>query len=54
MSGRLEIAHAYEKALFAGDMDGVASFFTDDIVYWVAGDAPLGGEWRGPATVVRA
>lgn len=54
MTDRLAIAHAYEKALFAGRMDEVAGYFTDDIVYWVAGDPPLGGEWRGRDAVVRA
>ena len=54
MTERLKIAQAYEKALFAGDMDGVKGFFTDDIVYWVAGDPPFGGEWTGPDAVARA
>ena len=44
MSQRLESARAYEKALFAGRMDEVGSYFTDDIVYWVAGAPPIGGE----------
>jgi ketosteroid isomerase-like protein len=50
----MEIARAYEKALFAGKMDEVGSYFTDDIVYWVAGAPPIGGEWRGKAAVLRA
>jgi len=54
VSDLLAVAHAYEDALFAGQMDEVASFFTDDITYWVAGDPPLGGEWHGPAAVVAA
>jgi ketosteroid isomerase-like protein len=54
MSQRLEIARAYEKALFAGDRAGVGSRFTDDIVYWVAGAPPLGGEWRGRERVLDA
>ena len=54
MTDRLAIARAYENALFAGKMDDVASFFTDDAVYWVAGAPPLGGEWRGPAAIVQA
>ena len=54
MSERMAVARAYEKALFAGKMDEVASYFTDDIVYWVAGAPPLGGEWRGKAAVLRA
>ena len=51
---RLEIAKAYEQALFAGDRAGVGARFTDDIVYWVAGDPPLGGEWRGRERVLDA
>src|SRR5690348_16270325 len=47
MSRRLELAHAYEKALFAGDRARVAQLFSDDIVYWVAGGPRIGGEWRG-------
>ncbi len=54
MSDRMAIAKAYERALFAGRMDEVASYFTDDAVYWVAGAPPIGGEWRGPAAIVRA
>jgi ketosteroid isomerase-like protein len=54
MTDRLAIAHAYERALFAGRMDEVAGYFTDDIVYWVAGAPPLGGEWRGRDAVIRA
>ena len=54
MSDLLAVAHAYEDALFAGKMDEVASLFTDDITYWVAGDQPLGGERHGPAAVIQA
>ena len=54
MSGRLEIAKAYEKALFAGDRAGVGRLFTDDIVYWVAGRPPIGGEWQGRDRVLDA
>jgi len=51
---RLEIAKAYEKALLAGDRAGVGARFTDDVVYWVAGAPPLGGEWRGRERVLDA
>lgn len=51
---RLEIARAYEKALFAGDRAGVGARFTDDVVYWVAGAPPIGGEWRGRERVLDA
>ena len=54
MTDRMAIAKAYEKALFAGKMDEVGSFFADGIIYWVAGERPLGGEWRGKAAVLRA
>ena len=54
MSERMETAKAYERALFAGRMEEVGGYFTDDIVYWVAGTPPLGGEWRGKAAVLRA
>lgn len=54
MSERVRVAKAYEKALFAGNMDEVGSYFTDDVVYWVAGAPPLGGEWNGRASVLRA
>jgi len=54
MSDRLTIAHAYEDALFAGRMDDVGGYFTDDVVYWVAGEPPLGGTWHGRDAVVRA
>ncbi len=54
MSKRLDVARAYEKALFAGTMEEVGGYFTDDVVYWVAGAAPIGGEWRGRQAVLRA
>jgi ketosteroid isomerase-like protein len=54
MIDRLAIARAYEKALFAGNMQEVASYFTDDVAYWVAGTPPIGGEWRGRDAVIRA
>ena len=54
MSTRLDVARAYERALFAGDMDAVARHLTDDVVYWVAGIPPLGGEWRGRDAVIGA
>lgn len=54
MTDRLAIAKAYEKALFAGNMDEVGSYMTDDVTYWVGGAPPLGGEWRGRDAVLRA
>jgi ketosteroid isomerase-like protein len=54
MTDRLQLAKAYEQALFAGRMDEVASYFTEDIVYWVAGGPPLGGEWHGRKAVITA
>jgi ketosteroid isomerase-like protein len=51
---RLRIAHAYEDALFAGRLDEVGRLLTDDVLYWVAGSPPLGGEWRGRSAVLRA
>lgn len=54
MTERMRTAKAYEAALFAGRMDEVGGYFTDDIVYWVAGAPPIGGEWRGRAAVLRA
>jgi len=54
MSRLMEIAKAYEKALFAGKRDEVGSYFTDDIVYWVAGQPRIGGEWRGREAVLNA
>ena len=54
MTRRMEVAKAYEKALFAGKRDEVGSYFTDDIVYWVAGQPRIGGEWRGRAAVLDA
>lgn len=54
MSSRMEIAKAYEKALFAGDRPAVGKLFTDDVIYWVAGRPPIGGEWRGREPVLDA
>ena len=54
MTDRLALAKAYEKALFEGRMEDVGRLFTDDIRYWVAGAAPIGGEWQGREAVLRA
>jgi ketosteroid isomerase-like protein len=54
MSERIAIGQAYEKALFAGRMEDVARILTEDVVYWVAGVPPIGGEWRGRDAVLRA
>jgi ketosteroid isomerase-like protein len=54
MSERMRIAKAYEAALFAGRMDEVGSYFTDDISYWVTGTPPLGGAWLGREAVLRS
>ena len=54
MSRRMEVAKAYEQALFAGDRAGVGARFTDDVVYWVAGVPRIGGEWRGREAVLDA
>ena len=54
MSRRMEIAKAYEQALFAGDRAGVGARFTGDVVYWVAGVPRIGGEWRGREAVLDA
>jgi ketosteroid isomerase-like protein len=53
-SPRMTVAREYERALFAGDMDGVGRCLTDDVVYWVAGAPPLGGEWHGREAVLHA
>jgi ketosteroid isomerase-like protein len=50
----MRTARAYEAALFAGRMDEVARCFAEDVVYWVAGRPPIGGEWRGRDAVLRA
>ena len=54
MTGQAALAKAYEAALFAGRMDEVAALLTDDVVYWVAGVPPIGGEWSGRDAVLRA
>jgi ketosteroid isomerase-like protein len=54
MNRRMELAKAYEKALFAGDRDAVGELFHDDIMYWVAGAPPIGGEWHGRERVLDA
>ena len=51
---RVAIGRAYERALFAGDMAAVGALLTDDVTYWVAGEAPIGGEWHGRDAVLRA
>ena len=47
MTPSMTVARAYERALFAGDMDAVARCLTDDVVYWVVG-APVALVVRAP------
>ena len=54
MSDRMRVARAYEVSLFAGRMEEVAAALTADVVYWVAGAPPIGGERRGRDAVLRA
>jgi len=54
MRDRMQVAKAYEAALFAGRMEEVGRCLTDDVTYWVAGRPPVGGEWRGRDAVLRA
>src|SRR5439155_26285004 len=54
MSRRMDMAKAYEKALFAGNRAETGSYFTDDVVYWVAGAPRISGEWRGREAVLDA
>ncbi len=54
-TGRLlDVARAYERALFAGDMAALGHCLADDVVYWVAGAPPIGGEWHGRDAVIHA
>jgi ketosteroid isomerase-like protein len=50
----MRVARAYEVSLFAGRMDEVAAALTEDVIYWVAGAPPIGGERRGREAVLRA
>src|ERR1700722_15212098 len=54
VAGRLATGHAYERALFGGRMDELSEYLTDDVTYWVAGEPPIGGLWRGREAVVGA
>jgi ketosteroid isomerase-like protein len=54
MTERMATARVYEKALFAGRMDEVAQYLTEDVVYWVAGAPPIGGVCQGRDAVLRA
>jgi len=54
MSRRFDVAKAYEQALFAGNRAETGSYFTDDVLYWVAGAPRIGGEWRGREAVLDA
>jgi ketosteroid isomerase-like protein len=49
-----EIGKRYEVALRAGRFDEVGACLTDDVIYWVGGRPPIGGEWRGRDAVLDA
>ena len=43
--------NAYD-AFSRGDMDGVATAFTDDVTFNIPGNSPLAGEYRGKEQVL--
>lgn len=48
----LDVVRAYYAAYGTGDMNRVAEFFTDDIVWHIPGHHPLAGTKRGKAEVL--
>ncbi|MFK7895515.1 MAG: nuclear transport factor 2 family protein [Myxococcota bacterium] len=49
----LEYAAAFEKAYEDDDWSQLEPYFTEDAVYSVTGEPPLGGEWVGRDAVLR-
>jgi ketosteroid isomerase-like protein len=52
MATKPEIMTAYLGRIVAGDFEGAAEYYTDDIVFHWAGQGPLSGDYAGKAAVL--
>ena len=52
MATKQEIMGAYLARITAGDLEGAAEYYTDDIVFHWAGHGPLSGDYAGRAAVI--
>ena len=52
MATKPEIMSAYLGRVVAGDLEGAAEHYTDDIVFHWAGRGPLSGDYTGKAAVL--
>jgi ketosteroid isomerase-like protein len=43
---------SYVEAATSGDDDALRACFAPDATWWVAGDLPYSGTWRGPEAIV--
>src|SRR4051812_25440467 len=47
MTDSRTVIERYVTAVAAGDMDTVRDLFADDATWWLGGELPLSGTWRG-------
>jgi ketosteroid isomerase-like protein len=52
MATKAEIMSAYLERVTAGDLEGAAEFYTDDIAFHWTGQGPLSGDYTGKAAVL--
>jgi ketosteroid isomerase-like protein len=46
------VVRDYVAALQKGDIDALRASFTPDATWWLRGDLPVAGTWRGPGEIL--
>lgn len=52
--GRMNLMRGYLDRVVAGDLDGAAEYYTDDVVFHWAGAGPVSGDHHGKAGYLAA
>jgi ketosteroid isomerase-like protein len=53
-NGRMGLMRAYLDQVVAGDLEGAAGYYTDDVVFHWAGTGPVAGDHAGKAAYLAA
>jgi uncharacterized protein (TIGR02246 family) len=51
-SATRQVVEAYVAALQRGDIDALRASFTPDATWWLRGDLPTAGVWKGPDQIL--
>jgi uncharacterized protein (TIGR02246 family) len=52
MTDSRTVIERYVAAVAAGDMDTVRELFAEDATWWLGGELPLSGTWRGREAIL--